>query len=65
MAGEFCKYFPEEDYCKILGQCANKELAPEGCRPNKCPFEEKRGCIVASTCLKKDVIQQYKEALAS
>ena len=28
-----------------------------------CPFENKMGCKVTSTCLQKDVIEQYKEAL--
>ena len=34
------------------------------CRAEVCPFGNKKGCKVTSTCLQKDVIEQYKEALA-
>ena len=33
------------------------------CRAEVCPFGNKKGCKVTSTCLQKDVIEQYKEAL--
>lgn len=35
------------------------------CRAEVCPFVNKEGCRATSACLQKDVIELYKEALAS
>jgi hypothetical protein len=40
-----------------------KFLILQVCRPDKCPFKNPLGCKVASTCLKKSVIEKYKEAV--
>jgi len=63
MASEYCKHFADDEYCAILSQCTENEMVPLACRPSQCPFQDKRGCTVVSTCLKTDVIRQYKEAL--
>ena len=35
------------------------------CRPAECPFDEHRGCVLVSTCMRPDVIKQYKQELDS
>lgn len=64
MTSEFCKYYEEEErYCEILDRCLQNRMEAEVCRPKQCPFNDKRGCVVASACMQQDVIQQYKAAL--
>lgn len=65
MASEFCKYYKDsEAYCGLLPKCVSADMEPDACRPKVCPFEDKRGCVVTSTCLDKSVVEQYKQALA-
>ena len=40
-------------------------LLDQVCRTEVCPFVNKEGCRATAVCLQKDVIQLYKEALAS
>lgn len=63
MAGEYCKYY-DEPYCQALPQCAEEQLEPQACRPARCPFQDPRGCVVTSTCMRKDVIEEYKLAVS-
>jgi hypothetical protein len=65
MAGEFCRYHADDEaYCRILPQCSRLKMEPGACRPEACPFEDKRGCVVASTCMQPKVMEQYIEVLA-
>ena len=63
MADEYCKY-GENAFCGVLdrNECTEKNMAPQACRPEKCPFD-KRGCKVVSVCMKPTVIEKYKKAL--
>lgn len=61
LAGEFCKYYEDEEYCQILDRCLDEEMEPLACRPAKCPFADHRGCVVTSSCLRKEVITEYKK----
>jgi len=62
LATEFCKYFKTEQYCiEQLPTCAKSYLVEDDCRPNKCPFEDKRGCNTVSSCLKREVISEYQK----
>lgn len=65
MAGEFCKYHSQEEYCQMLNQCRQDYLYSQVCRPKECPFRNKLGCKVVSTCMQPSVIEQYKKALAT
>eukprot|EP01031_Cornospumella_fuschlensis_P029523 gene29523-35631_t len=62
MATQYCKYHTDtEQYCQELDKCVSEDLIPLPCRPPECPFEDDRGCKVVSTCMKKDVIEEYKK----
>lgn len=64
MAAEFCQYYPEEKYCaNDLSQCFEEQLASQFCRPKSCPFSNKRGCVVVSTCMKTSVLDEYIKSL--
>jgi hypothetical protein len=47
--------------CAVL--CST--LFHQVCRAEVCPFVNKEGCRATSACLQKEVIELYKEALAS
>jgi len=64
MSEEYCKYhYEEEPFCLQIEDCRDENMVSGVCRPDKCPFKNPLGCKVASTCLKKSVIEKYKEAL--
>jgi thiol-disulfide isomerase/thioredoxin len=63
MAAEYCQYNESEPYCLMLNRCIEQDMIPESCRPSLCPFTDKRGCVVVSTCMKPDVVKQYKQSL--
>eukprot|EP00981_Chlorochromonas_danica_P003386 scaffold650_cov201-Ochromonas_danica.AAC.7 len=65
MAGEYCKYYLDDSYCRLLDRCVAQAMEPEACRPEQCPFDDPRGCRVVSTCLRTDVIEEYKKAVAT
>lgn len=64
MAGEYCKYYPEDAYCKIIKECAAQELENKACRPEKCPFDTEQGKKVVSVCMQPAIIEEYKKALS-
>jgi hypothetical protein len=49
--------------CMCASLCS--ALFHKVCRAEVCPFVNKEGCRATSACLQKDVIELYKEALAS
>ena len=64
MSTEYCKYhYDEEAFCSKLAKCMELEMEPQVCRPEVCPFLA-RGCKVASACMQKSVLDEYKKEFA-
>ena len=64
MSTEYCKYhYDEEAFCIKLAKCMELEMEPQTCRPEVCPFLA-RGCKVASACMQKSVLDEYKKEFA-
>ena len=64
MTTEYCKYhYDEEAYCIKLAKCMDLEMEPQTCRPEVCPLQP-RGCKVASACMQKSVLDEYKKEFA-
>ncbi len=68
LASEYCKFTDtaREPWClDPLPLCAAEWMAPQNCRPEECPFVDKRGCNVVSSCLKPEVISEYQRIIKS
>lgn len=63
MGSEYCKYHQDDDpECKYAEACLSNNLELDVCRPKECPYH-KRGCVVVSTCMDKDIIKEYQDTL--
>jgi hypothetical protein len=48
-----------DKHCLSANKCLDEEMEPLSCRPKKCPFIDKRGCNVVSSCLTTEIITEY------
>jgi hypothetical protein len=64
LATEYCKYATEESFCAQVPKCSSLLFEPEVCRPDKSPFADAKGTKVVSSCLRPEVVEEYKVHLA-
>lgn len=65
LAIEYCKYASiDEPFCANVATCESLKFEPSVCRPEKSPFKLPRGTKVLSSCLRPEVIEEYKTHLA-
>lgn len=64
LAKEYCKYAGKnEKFCLLVPACAKKNFESPSCRPERSPLSE-RGTRVLSSCMRPEVLEQYKAATA-
>lgn len=60
LANEYCRYIKDDPFClDMLPSCAKTFFESKSCRPELCPMKP-RGCRVVSTCLRDDVVNEFK-----
>ena len=65
LAKEYCKYSSkEETFCSMVPACAKIYFENAKCRPETSPFND-RGTRVLSSCLRPEVLEQYKAGVPS
>ena len=52
-----------EPYCGLIESCMLGNFESEGCRPEKCPFENRAACHYVDSCLDPEVQDEYGLAL--
>jgi len=66
LASEYCKYAVlDEPFCLNVAKCDSLDFEPAACRPEVSPFKLSRGTRVLSSCLRPEVIEEYKTHIAS